>query len=80
MNTFLDYFSYCSKIGVLEFYSNDEIFHDFLDKFDSVLPILLKMTHLPNSGAALVSAVKSFYLDNDLTANASVVSDDASSH
>lgn len=48
---------------------------DFLDKFDELLPEMLTLTYQPDSGAAWVKAIKSFYFNNDLTTNKSEVGD-----
>lgn len=57
------------------FYTNEELFEEFLANFDYLLPEMLNLIYMPDAGVGWVKALKSYYLDNDLTGNASVVSD-----
>lgn len=54
-------------------HKNNKLFDEFLEKFDSALPILLAYTNLSNTEIAQINAIKSYYF-NDLTANKSLVS------
>ncbi|XP_046750571.1 esterase E4-like [Diprion similis] len=52
---------------------NEELFRDFLENYDFVLPRIISLTYQPDNGTAYVNGIKSYYLNNDLTTNTSVI-------
>ncbi|XP_046465031.1 esterase E4-like [Neodiprion pinetum] len=65
----------CQDEGLIQtfaFYQNKSMVDDFLANFDHVLPILLNWKYLPDSGAAWVEPIKSYYF-KDFEADKNVI-------
>ncbi|XP_046746501.1 esterase E4-like [Diprion similis] len=65
----------CHDEGLVDsiaFYQNKSMVDDFLANFDLALPVLLNWLYSPNSGAAWVEPVKSYYF-NDFEADKKVI-------
>ncbi|XP_015520819.2 esterase E4-like isoform X1 [Neodiprion lecontei] len=56
-----------------DFFDSEEMFQDFLENYDFALPRMMSLTYQPDKGSAYVNGIKSYYLNNDLTTNTSVV-------
>ncbi|XP_046753949.1 esterase E4-like [Diprion similis] len=47
-----------------DLYENEELFEEFVENFDYLLPILMYWSYLPDSGAAWAKAAKSYYFND----------------
>ncbi|XP_046751717.1 esterase E4-like [Diprion similis] len=65
----------CQSDGLVTtstFYKNETMVDDFLTNFDRVLPIFLNWNYLPDSGAAWIEPIKSYYF-KDFEADRNVI-------
>lgn len=61
-------------VNTTALYEDEKRLCHFLENFDALFPSIVGIETLSDGGAARIKAIKSYYFNNDLTANKSLVS------